>query len=212
MISHPAFPDHGVSRRIAAGTLVIFFMAIGSMVKGAPPKETEPPKLSPKDFVVLPFCNTLPTQKLDPKQERIFDELKVTTSSRVRIHGKKVYDAGWVGRALHYHLGKVVLAPWHDRKGSLAAKEPSGSDAVSYYIVLDMGNALRTKWVTLQKDKVYHWTLETEAGVRRFVVFDVDGTKEVATLSAPEADVKGFGFAATARWPGNVVDVAADFE
>jgi hypothetical protein len=193
-----------------AGNLPIVLLALAWAATTACAAPEKPPALSPKDFTTLPFCNTLSTRKLDPKKERIFDELKVTTSNRIRIHGKKVYDAGWVGQALHYHLGKVVLAPWHDRTGTLSAKIPSGSDSISYYIALDMGSALRTKWVTLEKGKTYPWTLKTEAGVRKLAVFD--GSKEIAALSAPAADVAGFGFAATARWPGNEVDVAAEFD
>lgn len=187
---------------------LLIFAASNCEMQAALP--TPPPKLSAKDFTVLPFCNTLSTQKLDPKQKKIFNELKVTTSDRIHIFGKKVYEAGWVGTALHFHLGKVVLAPPGDRTGTLSVKQPSGSDSISYYLVLDLGDKLKTKWVTLKKGPTYIWTLKTAAGVKKFTVLE-EG-KEVCVLSAPEATVAGFGFAATARWPGNEVDLAAEFD
>lgn len=195
-------------RSVNALKFLLAFSLASHVVMAAAPEA--PPKLTPKDFTVLPYTSTLSTEKLDPKAPKIFDELEVTTSSRIRIHGKKKYDAGWVGTALHYHLGKVVLAPPGDRTGKLSAKQPSGSDSVSYYIVLDLGDALSAKWVKLEKGKVLSWTLKTEGEVKKFSVSD--GTKEVATLSAPVGKVAGFGFAATARWAGNEVDLAVEFD
>lgn len=173
-------------------------------------KKEPPPKITPKDVRELPFCATMPTVKLNPKQKKIFDELRVTKSERIHIHGKKKWDSGWVGDKIAYHNGKLALFPPLERSGKLEAKFPTESDVRTYFAVLETGDSLVVKEVKVAENAPQAWTLAKEGGSTVLKV--VQGTQTIATVSAPTAEVTGAGFAATVRWVGNEADMSITFD
>ncbi|HRH97844.1 MAG TPA: hypothetical protein PLB55_18030 [Prosthecobacter sp.] len=153
-----------------------------------------PPKITPKD-ADFPFCATMKAVKLNPKQKDMFDELRVTTSDRIRIHGKKKEDSGKVGGKVVYHNGKLALFPPLERSGSLVSKHPPTEDVRRHFAVLETGGTLVAEELKLGENTPHAWTL-TQEGVN----------------TAPAAQVTGAGFAATARWIGNEVDLSVTFD
>lgn len=174
--------------------------------QGLAGKKNSPSKITPKDIRELPFCGTLQTVKLNPKLKGMFDELKLTKSDRIRIHGKKQHDSGTVDGRVVYHIGKLALFPPLERSGKITAKLPNAEDVRTHYVVLETGDTLITKKLELRENESLPWTLTQEGGNTVFKV------GETVTVSAPTTQVTGAGFAATARWAGNEVDVSVTFD
>lgn len=173
-------------------------------------KKTPAPKITPKDVRELPFCATVKTMKLNPKQKDMFDELRVTTSDRLRIHGKKQKDSGKIDGKAVFHNGKVALFPPLERSGNLTSKYPPTEDVRRHFAVLETGESLVVKELKLAEAVPYVWSI-TQSGGNTLLKVMQDGQTEV-TVSAPSAQVTGAGFAATARWTGNEVDLSVTFD
>lgn len=174
------------------------------------PKKESTPKLTSKDVRELPFCATEPKTKYDPKEKGIFDELKVTVSDRIHIHGKKKWDAGRVKGNILYQLGKAALFPVAERSGSLIAKEPTESGVRRHFAVLETAEGLIPKEITLSSGKSYAWVLTTD-GSETVLTVTEDG-QLIGKVSGPAASITGCGFAAAVRWVGNEVDLVVTFD
>jgi hypothetical protein len=171
------------------------------------------PQLAAKDIVIVPFCSVATDTKLDPKSKDIFDELKVTVTTgkqtRCRISGKKKEESGNLEGRPVLHTGKLALIPADNRKGTLAAKLPTVVDVRSYYICAELAdNKLKSEYVKLEKGIDYTWSVETAGDQKTFQLLDLD-KKVIATIKAPEKQMRAIGFAATVRWKGNEADLAA---
>ena len=175
-----------------------------------PGKKEPPAKLTPKDFRVLPFCSTEKAKKLDPKSKGIFNELRVTTSERIRIHGKKEDDTGRLDGKIVFHTGKLALFPPGERSGQLTTKFPTQNDVRSHFAVMELADSLNTKEVKIEAGKTYTWTVKEDRG-NTFLKIESGGV-ETATLMEATSKLKGIGFAATARWTGNEVDLIVTFD
>jgi hypothetical protein len=92
----------------SAADQAYFKQAAAALPAGTVAQKPPAPKITPKDVRDFPFCATMKSVKLNPKLKDMFDELQVTTSDGIRIHGKKKEDSGKVV----YHNGK--LAPTED--------------------------------------------------------------------------------------------------
>ena len=181
----------------------------GGAAAGAVKKEP-PPKISPKDVRDFPFCATMKAVKLNPKQKDMFDELRVTASDRIRIHGKKKEDSGKVDGKVVYHNGKLALFPPLVRSGSVVSKLPPTEDVRRHFAVLETGGTLVTEELKLGENTPHAWTITQEGGNTILKVIQDDQT--AVTVKAPSAQVTGAGFAATARWIGNEVDLSVTFD
>jgi len=173
-------------------------------------KKDPPPRITPKDVRDFPFCATMKAVKLNPKLKGVFDELRVTVSDRIRIHGKKKEDSGKVDGKVVYHNGKLALFPPLERSGSITSKFPPTEDVRRHFAVLETGDTLVVEEVKLSENTPHAWTITQEAGNTIFKVMQ-DGQTTV-TVKAPTAQVTGVGFAATARWIGNEVDLSVNFD
>lgn len=167
------------------------------------------PKPTPSEIKVLPFCGTAINKKIDPKTRGVFDELKVTKSSRIHIHGAKKYDTGRLDGEVVWHLGKVAFFPPNDRTGKLVVKA-TAQERSRYFVSVELEDKLETKELTLKRDQVYDWQVKSANGNTTFKV--IDGQTEVAALMVPTAQVKGVGFAATARFTKNEADLDVSFD
>jgi len=168
------------------------------------------PKPSPSEIRVLPFCGTKKDLKIDPKTKGIFNELSLTKSSRIRIHGTKQDDSGRINGEVVYHIGKMALIPTDDRTGKLVAKLGSQQSVRRYFVALEMEGKLQTEEVTLTEGKIYDWSVKSENGNTLLKI--TAGQVEVATITAPTAEVKGVGFAATLRFTKNKADLEVEFD
>jgi len=173
-------------------------------------KKDPPPKITPKDVRNFPFCATMKEVKLNPRQKDMFDELRVTTSDRIRIHGKKKEDTGKVDGKVVYHNGKLALFPPLERGGMITSKHPPTEDVRRHFAVLETGDALVAQELKLGENTPHAWTL-TQAGGNTILKVIQEGQTTV-TVTAPTAQVTGAGFAATARWIGNEVDLSVNFD
>lgn len=173
-------------------------------------KKDPPPKITPKDVRDFPFCATMKAVKLNPKQKDMFDELRVTTSDRIRIHGKKKEDSGKVDGKVVYHNGKLALFPPLEHSGSITSKYPPTEDVRRHFAVLETGDTLVAQELKLGENTPHVWTLTQEGGNTILKILQ-DGQTTV-TVTAPTAQVTGAGFAATARWIGNEVDLSVTFD
>lgn len=181
----------------------------GGAAAGANKKEP-PPKITPKDVRDFPFCATMKAVKLNPKLKDMFDELRVTTSDRIRIHGKKKEDSGKVDGKVVYHNGKLALFPPLERSGAITSKHPPTEDVRRHFAVLETGDTLVAQELKLGEGTPHVWTLTQEGGNTILKIIQ-DGQTSV-TVTAPAAQVTGAGFAATARWIGNEVDLSVNFD
>lgn len=148
--------------------------------------------------------------KLNPKLKDMFDELRVTTSDRIRIHGKKKEDSGKVDGKVVYHNGKLALFPPVERGGMLTSKYPFTDDVRRHFAVLETGDTLVVQELKLGANTPYAWSI-TQSGGNTVLKVIQEGQTTV-TVTAPTAQVTGAGFAATARWIGNEVDLSVTFD
>lgn len=191
-------------------TIISLLVANHAQAPAAKPGAAAP-KLTARDIRGLPFCREFKEQIFKASDRDIGDELRVSSAVGLRISGKKRADSTrYNGRPVG-HMGKVALMPPGDRSGKLTVKVPSSDDVTYYFAVIETAaGTLDTKVMELKLGKNYTWSLKTTDGQKAFVV--LDGATEVATLSGPEKDVKGFGFAATVRYKGNEADLLATFD
>ena len=190
----------------------VLFSSSWAQAPLAPAKAATPvPKLTSKDFRVLPFCREFEHQKFKANDREMPDELRVTTSDRIHLYGKKRGDTVRVtGREIG-HVGKVVLMPAGVRSGTLMVKVPTIEEVTHYFAVLEMADeSLETKSLKLVKEKKYLWSLKVEGGQTAFRIM-ADGA-EIASLTGGTDLVKGFGFAATVRAKGNEADATVTFD
>jgi hypothetical protein len=173
-------------------------------------KKDPPPKITPKDVRDFPFCATMKAVKLNPKQKDMIDELRVTTSDRIRIHGKKKEDSGKVDGKVVYHNGKLALFPPLERSGTITSKHPPTEDVRRHFAVLETGDTLVAEELKLGENIAQAWTLTQESG--NMILKISQGGQTTVTVAAPSAQVTGAGFAATARWIGNEVDLSVNFD
>lgn len=167
------------------------------------------PKVTASQIRTYPFTSTAGDERLDPKMRGIFDELRVSTSDRIRIYGKKEKDSGTIdGRAV-YHMGKVAIFPPGNRSGVLTTPMAASEDVRRYYAMLETGEKFVTKELKLAEDKDHIWTLTQEGDN---TVLKVMVGNESVTISAPTNSVTGAGFAATVRWIGNEADLRVAFD
>ena len=206
-------------RQIFMNTLTAILLT-SAMLRGAsfaqapvaPAKSpASPAKLTSKDFRVLPFCREFEHQKFKANDREMPDELRVTTSDRIHLYGKKRGDTVRVtGREIG-HAGKVVLLPAVPRSGTLTVNVPTVEEVTHYFAVIEMADeSLETKSLKLVKGKKYLWSLKAEGGQTAFRIM-ADGV-EVASLTGGTDSVKGFGFAATVRAKGNEADATVTFD
>lgn len=199
----------------SASFIAAFALLIGSAWAQAPLAPAKPgtllPKLTSKDFRVLPFCREFEHQKFKANDREMPDELRVTTSDRIHLYGKKRGDTVRVtGREIG-HAGKVVLMPAGARSGTLTVKVSTVEEVTHYFAVLEMADeSLETKSLKLVKGKNYLWSVKEEGGQTAFRIM-ADGA-EVASLTGGSDLVKGFGFAATVRAKGNEADATITFD
>ncbi|HBJ87017.1 MAG TPA: hypothetical protein DDZ88_24795 [Verrucomicrobiales bacterium] len=168
------------------------------------------PKPTPSEVRVLPFCGTKKDLKIDPKTKGIFNELSVTKSGRIRIYGTKQDDSGRINGEVVYHNGKIALIPTDDRTGKLVAKLGSQQSVRRYFVALEMEDKLQTEEVTLKEGEIYNWSVKSENGNTTLKI--TTGQAEVAMITAPTAQVKGVGFAATLRFTKNKADLEVEFD
>lgn len=185
----------------------------GSAYSQAPAAKpaTPVPKLTAKDIRELPFSREFKETVFKANSRDTGDELRVTMAGGLHIYGKKRGETvEFQGRKVG-HIGKVALMPVGARSGKLTVKVPPAEEVTYYYAVLETpAGVLDTKPMKLAVGKTYLWSIKTEEGLTIFRV--LDGVAEVARLSGAEADVKGFGFAATVRSKGNEADLLATFD
>jgi hypothetical protein len=183
---------------------------LGLFLSSVQAQSTKPsPKPTPSEIKVLPFCGTTINRKIDPKTPGVFDELKVTKSSRIHIHGAKKYDTGRLNGEVVWHMGKVALFPPSDRTGEFVVKAKP-QERGRYFVSLELEDKLETKELTLKRGQVYDWVVKSENGNTTFKI--TEGQAEVAAITVPTAQVKGVGFAATARFTMNEVDLDVSFD
>ena len=188
-------------------TVAIVLTLLSSSIQAQNAKPT--PKPTASEIKVLPFCGTAINKKIDPKTPGVFDELKVTKSSRIHIHGAKKYDTGRLNGEVVWHLGKIALIPPSDRTGQFVVKaKPQERDR--YFMSIELEDKLQTKELTLKRGQVYNWLVKSENGNTTFKI--TEGQVEVASMTEPAAQVKGVGFAATARFTANEVDLDVSFD
>lgn len=167
------------------------------------------PKVTASQIRTYPFSSTTGDARLDPKTKGIFDELRVSTSERIRIYGKKDNDSGTIdGRAV-YHMGKVAVFPPGNRSGNLLTPMAASTDVRRYFAMLETGEKFVTKELMLAEDKPHAWTLTQEGDN---TVLKVTVGNESVSISAPTKSVTGAGFAATVRWIGNEADLRVEFD
>lgn len=194
----------------SAADQAYFKQAAAALPAGAPPQKSPPPKVTPKDVRDYPFCATMKSVRLNPKQKDMFDELRVTTSDRIRIHGKKKEDSGKVDGKVVYHNGKLALFPPLERSGAVTSKLAPTEDVRRHFAVLETGDALVVQELKLGEKTPHAWSI-TQSGESTVLKVIQEGQTTV-TVTAPTAQVTGAGFAATARWIGNEVDLSVTFD
>lgn len=202
MNSHPT-----LSEILVLGTILVLTSAALAQNNKASPK------ITPADVRVLPFCGTQKSLKLDPKASGMFDELTVTKSERLHIHGTKRHDTGKMNGQVVYFLGKLALIRPGDRAGKLNAKFGStgSNDPVRrYYISLDLPNSLDSAELVLANGKTYEWAVTSDGTNTTIRV--TSGKDEVASLRAATAQVQGFGFGAVVRFVKNEADLEVTFD
>ena len=191
---------------------ISLFLACSAYAQTPAVKPATPiPKLTAKDVRELPFSREFKETVFKANSRDTGDELRVTMAGGVHIYGKKRGDTvQYQGRTVG-HIGKVALMTLGARSGKLTVKVPPAEEVTYYYAVLEVpAGVLDTKPMKLAVGKTYLWSIKTEEGLTIFRV--QDGAAEVARLSGAEAEVKGFGFAATVRSKGNEADLMATFD
>ncbi len=191
---------------LSAAVIAMVILALN--IQAQTPKPV--PKPSPSDIRVLPFCGTKKDLKIDPKTKGIFDELSVTKSGRIHIHGTKQDDSGRINGEVVYHIGKIAVIPPDDRTGKLVAKLGTQPSVRRYFVALEFDDKLKTEEVTLKEDQIYEWSVKSENGNTTFNL--TAGQAAVATITAPTAQVKGVGFAAALRFTKNKADLDVSFD
>ena len=106
-------------------------------------------------------------------------------------------------------MGKVALIPPTDRTGKLVVKAKP-QEKGNYFITIEFEDKLQTMEFKPKRGQVYNWLVKSENGNTTFKV--TEGQAEVAAITAPTAQVKGVGFAATARFTENEVDLDVSFD
>jgi hypothetical protein len=188
----------------------LFAIGLALFASGTQAQTTKPlPKPTPSEIKVLPFCGTKMNAKIDPKTREVFDELKITKSSRIHIHGAKKYDTGRLNGEVVWHMGKIALFPPGDRTGKFVVKARA-QERSRYFVSIELEDKLETKELTLKRDQVYDWQVKSENGNTTFKI--TEGQAVVAAITVPTAQVKGVGFAATARFTGNEADMDVSFD
>lgn len=161
---------------------------------------------------VLPFAREFMNEKFKPNDREVPDELRATTTDKVRIFGKRKLNktAPVRGRG-SAHFGKIVLVPVGNWKGVINVKSPSADDVTYYYASIELeGGKLDTKIIQLSTGVDYAWSVVKGPAQTTFKI--TDGAKEVVSLSGPAASVKSVGFASTVRYLGNEADISVTFE
>jgi hypothetical protein len=181
--------------------------------KPATPSATEKKsaaKITPKDVTELPFCSTMKEKKLDPKQKGMFDELKVTVSERIRIHGTKKKDSSRIGDQVGYHLGKAALFPPAERAGTLTTKFPTEKSSRRQFMLIEYADKLDYLEFEQPADSAYKWTITHLAGQMSLAL--KDGARDVCALKGDLSQIKGVGFAVTLRWIDTEADTVINFD
>ena len=194
----------------SAADQAYFKQAATVLPAGTAAQKPPAPKITPKDVRDLPFCATMKGVKLNPKLKDMFDELRVTTSDRIRIHGKKKEDSGKVDGKVVYHNGKLALFPPLERSGAVTSKLAPTEDVRRHFAVLETGDALVVQELKLGENTPHAWSITQSGGNTELKVIQEGQT--TVTVTAPTAQVTGAGFAATARWIGNEVDLSVTFD
>ena len=148
--------------------------------------------------------------KLDPKQKGMFDELKVTVSERIRIHGKKKNDTSRIGDQVGFHLGKVAVFPPAERTGTLTTKFSTEKGSRKHFIILEYADKLDYLEFEQPNTEPYQWSVTTVGGVVSMTV--KDGAREVASLKGDLAQIQGVGFGVTLRWIDTEADAVVNFD
>lgn len=161
---------------------------------------------------VLPFAREFMTEKFKANDREVPDELRATTTDKVRIYGKrKLNKTAPVRGRMSAHFGKIALIPIGNWKGTVNVKSPSADDVTYYYASLELeGGKLDTKIILLSTGVDYTWSVTQGAAQTTFKI--TDGAKEIVSLSGPMASVRSFGFASTVRYLGNESDISVTFD
>ncbi|WP_265592640.1 hypothetical protein [Verrucomicrobium sp. BvORR034] len=161
---------------------------------------------------VLPFAREFMNEKFKTNDREVPDELRATTTDKIRIYGKrKLNRTAPVRGRLSAHFGKIVLVPVGNLKGVINVKSPSADDVTYYYASIELeGGKLDTKIIQLSTGVDYAWSVVKGPAQTTFKI--TDGAKEVVSLSGPAASVKSVGFASTVRYLGNEADISVTFE
>jgi hypothetical protein len=194
-----------------ATSLLLAVLGPASAQQSTPPS-AKPHQIITNDIVVLPFCEDLQTQKLGPTSGIKFDDLTVSSNPQIggvviRINGKKHEDFSVQkgGRRI-FHTGKLALLPPADRSGKITVAVPTVNDATYYYIILERPDGiLQQSHLKLAPGAIYTWAIKSSNGETSFRLSNE--SHEIAALTAPTREVKGFGFAATVRWKSNEADM-----
>jgi hypothetical protein len=167
---------------------------------------------SQKDIHVYRFSREFAEQKFDFNDVEMPDELRVTTTDKIHIVGKKrEQKTQRVKGRLTGHIGKLALVTVGERTGKVMVKIPPAQDVTYYFASLELtDDTLQTKIIELDAKKIYAWSVHSQNGQTTFRI--VDGATEVMQLAAPSDKVKGFGFAATVRNSGNEADLSMTFD
>jgi hypothetical protein len=183
-----------------------------AQVATTPPKTgNQSAKLTARDIRVHDFAQEHKETKFKVNIRELPDELTVTRGDRVRIYGKRRIDGAPSVRGRGTgHLGKLVLLPPADRKGTIVLKRDFGT--TFYFAVLELpDDELDSKQMKLKEGKSYEWSVKSENGRTTLRVIDANGT-EVASNAAETDKVLGVGFAATVRSQGNEVDLTISYD
>jgi hypothetical protein len=187
-------------------------LSVKAQAPAAPVKPGSPPaKLTARDIRVHDFAQEHKETKFKPGTRELPDELTVTRSDRIRIYGKRRIDGApnVRGRGTG-HLGKLVLLPPGDRKGTLSLKRDFGT--TFYFAVLELpDDALNSHPIKLKEGKSYEWSVKSENGRTILRVVDGNGV-EIGSNAAETDKVLGVGFAATVRTQGNEVDLTMTYD
>jgi RNase P/RNase MRP subunit p29 len=173
-------------------------------------KKEPAPKITPKNVRDLPFCSTMKAVKLDPRAKGMFDELKVTTSERIRIHGKKKNDTSRIGDQVGYHLGKVALFPPDVRTGTISTKYATEKSSRRQFIILEYADKLDYQEFEQPATQPFQWSVTSAGDVLTITV--KNGATEVISLKGDLTKIQGVGFGVTLRWIDTEADTVINFD
>jgi ribosomal protein L11 len=187
--------------------------ALWAQVPATPAKPATPvPKLTAKDIKVFRFAMEFKEQTFPMNDRDMPDELRVTTTERIHITGKKRGDsAARVKERMISNIGKVALMPPGDRTGKLTVKFPSAEEVRSYFATVQrVDDALETEEIHLVAGKTYKWSVKTISNDTVFTV--TDGDTDVTAITTPTNKLKRLGFAATVLNQNNEADLVVTFD